>query len=675
MSSNHYQELVWGYQMSFARVRQHKFLSAIGAVILLLLIAILGVIVFSEPLARWVIEDRGSKATGRPLTIDGPLVIDWHWTYTAIHAKNIRLGNAAGYREPDMVSVDTLEFTLKPLKLLWGKLELGAVTLEKPTLILERKTLEDANWNFPSLAKDKDKSKEDDRVSDTLKINDRLTIRQGRIIFRDAIRNLALDLKVDSMSDANADVKKAAEYEFKLSGSGKLQGRPLTLDAVAGSLQSLRDPAADFPLHFKINMGKTRVEMKGVFNDPFNFSGVNVNLKITGDNLADLFYLTAIPLPPTPPYSLNGQLTKNGDVWGYSDFTGKVGESDLSGSLSYDVSRPRGFLKATLFSNVLDSADLGGFIGLPPALEAENTSAEQQQAAVEKKESSKLIPDVPLNVERLRKTDLDVTLTAKEINAPNLPFKGMEVRFLLKDGQLTLDPFSVVLADGTVDGVINIDARQDIPPMNMKLNFRKLSLNKFFENTRFATTTQGFFGGNLTLAGTGASLADVLGSSNGKTAIIISRGQISLLLIEASDVDLGEAIPLFLGKDKSTKIRCGVADFDVKDGQLNSKTFVLDTNDSTLVGNVDIDLKQEKIDARLDAKPKDNSLLSARIPITLSGNLKSPRIGLDAEKTGARGAAAIALGTLLTPFAALLAFIDTGDAKDTDCHALISAAK
>lgn len=670
--------------MSFARVRQHKLLSGIGAIIILLLIAIVSVIVFSEPLARWAIENKGSKATGRPLTIDGPLVINWHWTYTDIHAKNIRLGNAAGYREPDMVSIETLEFTLKPLKLLWGKLALGSVTLDKPTVILERKTLEEANWNFPflandkALANDKDKNKEGNRFGNALTINDRLTIRQGRIIFRDAVRDLALDVKVDSLGDASKDLKeteKSPQYEFKLSGTGKLHGRPLTLDAVAGSLQSLRDTTADFPLHFNINMGKTRVEMNGVFNDPFNFSGVNVSLKITGDNLADLFYLTAIPLPPTPPYSLNGQLTKNGDVWGYSQFTGKVGKSDLSGSLSYDVSGPRGSLKATLFSNVLDSADLGGFIGLPPALETENATAEQQRAAVEKKESSKLIPDVPLNVERLRKTDLDVTLTAKEINAPDLPFKGMEVRFLLKDSQLTLDPFSVVLADGTVDGVINIDARQDVPPMNMKLNFRKLSLNKFFENTRFATTTQGFFGGSLSLAGTGASLADVLGSSNGDTAIIISGGQISLLLIEASDVDLGEAIPLFLGKDKSTKIRCGVADFDVKDGQLNSKTFVLDTNDSTLVGKVDIDLKQEKIEARLDAKPKDNSLLSARIPITLSGNLKSPRIGLDAEKTGARGAVAIALGTLLTPFAALLAFIDAGDAKDTDCHALISAAK
>jgi uncharacterized protein involved in outer membrane biogenesis len=118
-----------------------------------------------------------------------------------------------------------------------------------------------------------------------------------------------------------------------------------------------------------------------------------------------------------------------------------------------------------------------------------------------------------------------------------------------------------------------------------------------------------------------------------------------------------------------------VIDFDVQDGMLNSKTLVLDTNDSLLVGRVAVDLKREKINARLDAKPKDNSILSARIPITLSGDLKSPSIGLDSKKVGARGAAAVALGTLLTPFAAMLAFIEVGDAKNADCRALITAAE
>jgi uncharacterized protein involved in outer membrane biogenesis len=167
----------------------------------------------------------------------------------------------------------------------------------------------------------------------------------------------------------------------------------------------------------------------------------------------------------------------------------------------------------------------------------------------------------------------------------------------------------------------------------------------------------------------------VLATSNGDLALIMSGGEISLLLIEAADLDIGQALPLFLGKDKSTRINCGVMNFNVKDGLLSSNVVALDTKDSLLVGNVDIDLKDEMIDARLDAKPKDNSLLSLRIPITITGDLKSPSIGIDKEKTANRGVTAIVLGALLTPFAALLAFVEDGDAPDANCRALIRDAR
>jgi len=322
---------------------------------------------------------------------------------------------------------------------------------------------------------------------------------------------------------------------------------------------------------------------------------------------------------------------------------------------------------------LLDSHDLGGFIGLSAS--GKNAAPEQKAEAAKKKASSKLIPDVPLKLNRLRSTDMDVTLNAAKINAPGLPFKGMNVRFDLQNGLLKLDPLKVVLADGTVDGSIEIDGSKDVPPMKMNLNLRSLSLKQFFGNTRFKDTTRGLFGGKINLSGTGASLADVLATSNGELTIIMSGGKMSLLLVEASDLDVGQALPLFLGEDKSTAIRCGVADFDVKDGILKSKVFVLDTNDSLLTGNVGIDMKRELINAKLDAKPKDNSLFSAQTPITVSGKLKKPSVGIDAVDAGARGTAAVVLGALLTPFAAIIPFIETGKVQNANCRSLISNAE
>ncbi len=662
----------------FQSVREHKVISVIGGIVLVLVLMIIGLIVFSETLVRSLVEGQGSKAIGRDLTINGPLSVEWRWNYTSVHAEGIRLSNAAGYKEPDMVAIESLDLTFKPLKLLVGKLEFGDISILKPIIILERKSADDANWNLPIFSAA-------NAVGETVTPDDRhefpliktLELKEGRLVFRDALKNLQLDLKLDSVSgvggDAQGDNATDKKRGFTISGDGTLQDKPFTLDASGGSLETLRDSNVDFPLQLKLVMGETVINVKGTFNDPIKFSGANASLKITGDSLANIFYLTAIPLPPTPPYSLEGQLVKHEDTWSYNNFSGKVGGSDLSGNLSYDVGGDRGFLKADLMSNVLDSVDLGGFIGLSP--DTEDATSAQKEAAAEKKASPKLIPDVPLKVERLRATDLDITLNAKKIDAPGLPFKGMEVRFYLKDGQLQLNPLKVVLADGTVEGTIDVDARPDIPPMTMNLNLHRLSLTQFFANTRFESTTKGVFGGNLTLKGTGTSLADVLATSNGEMKVIMSGGQISQLLIEASDVDIGQALPLFLGKDKSTTIRCGVIDFDVTDGMLKSKTVVLDTADSLLQGKVGVDLKREKLDVRLDAKPKDNSILSARIPITVSGELKSPRVGVDAKKVGARGAAAVALGTLITPFAALLVFIEDGDAKNADCRALMAESK
>lgn len=656
-------------------IRRHKIISALVAVALALLLVLLLMVIFAEPLIRSLTERKGSEQLGRELRIEGAFNIDWHWGYTRVHAEKIRLGNAPGYPDPNMLLVQQLDFGIRPLKLLVGRLEFGDILIQQPFLVLERKSLTDYNWNFPALSSA-------NAAKETLSPDDRhdfpiirsLKIQQGKFIYRDAPKGMDLDMALDSVSGQDAAGAEAgsSKLPLQLRGKGSLQHQTFLVEASGGAIENLRDTNQAYPLAFKLTMGATHVTMSGTFKNPVRLSGIDASLKITGHTLSDLFYLTAIPLPPTPPYSLNGRLTKNGGVWGYEKFEGKVGGSDLSGTLSYDTSGERGFLRADLLSQVMDSRDLGGFIGLSPS--GENAAPEQKQAAAAKKASPKLIPDVPLKLERLRATDLDVKLRADKIAAPNLPFNGMEVRFNLRNGYLKLDPLKLMLADGSLEGKVEVDAQKDVPPMQVDLTIRKLSLARFFANTRFADTTEGVFGGHVKLAGSGTSLADVLAVSNGEITLIMNGGRISRLLIEAADIDIAQALPLFLGKDKATHIRCGVVDFDVHNGQLDSKVFVLDTNDSLLVGNLGMDFKNERLDGRLDAKPKDSSIFSAQIPITISGPLKSPKVGLEGKRLGGKALAVGALAALLNPLAALLPFVERGDAQDADCRALIANA-
>lgn len=653
--------------MHYKRISWQKIMLVISIILAMIVLALAAVIIFPEPLARWLIETQGEKRLGWELKIDGDMDIRWRWTNTAVYTENIRLANAPDYPEPDMMTLKSLDLTFSPAKLLIGKLEFGHITLDSLYLVLDKKSENETNWNFPALAKDDDKIPvTEDRHE--IPLIGKLQLKNGNLIYRDAVGGLNLDLKLDSVvgEGGDDDGNKRPVDGFNVTGTGAIQEQNFELEAAGGSLETLRDTTAPFPLYLKIVMGETEVSVDGTFQDPIKLTGVDALLKISGSNLADIFYLTAIPLPPTTPYTFEGQLKKEGNVWSSENFTTRVGDSDLSGDLSYDTGSERGFFQANLVSKVLDSRDLGGFIGLDPS--AEKTVSEEEDS------DGKIIPDVPLALERLRATDLDVTLKAHEINAPSLPFKGMEVRFNLRDGHLTLDPLNVVLADGTIDGSIDINGQEEVPPMKINLNIKNISLGRFFDGTRFADTTEGVFGGSMSLSGTGASLADLLADSNGEMTIIMSGGKISRLLIEASELDIARILPLFFGSDKSTQIRCGVIDFDVNNGLLTSEIFVFDTQKSTLHGDMTIDMSEEIINAILEAKPKDGSLLSAQTPLVISGTLKNPIVGLDAKKGLARGAAAVTLGALLTPFAALLAFVDTGDGEDSDCTALINEA-
>ena len=106
----------------------------------------------------------------------------------------------------------------------------------------------------------------------------------------------------------------------------------------------------------------------------------------------------------------------------------------------------------------------------------ETAAPEQKQQARKEQASPRLLPDTPVDLGRLRAADMDVTLKIDKLDAPNLPFNGMDVRFDLKEGILKINPMKLVLADGTASGNLTFDGRKDIPHAVMSLDLKKLKL-------------------------------------------------------------------------------------------------------------------------------------------------------------------------------------------------------
>jgi len=157
--------------------------------------------------------------------------------------------------------------------------------------------------------------------------------------------------------------------------------------------------------------------------------------------------------------------------------------------------------------------------------------------------------------------------------------------------------------------------------------------------------------------------------------VVIPHGELNEALAELTGINVLRGLGLLLSKgDARTEVRCGIIDFKDQQGMLKTTTVYLDTTNVLITGRGDINLNSEALNLALQGDPKKLRLLRLRSPVTLTGTLLKPAVGVKADKLAEQAGVAAALGAVLTPVAAAIAFIDPGLAKNKDCSSVLAQA-
>ena len=247
------------------------------------------------------------------------------------------------------------------------------------------------------------------------------------------------------------------------------------------------------------------------------------------------------------------------------------------------------------------------------------------------------------------------------------------MHLLLDKGVLTIDPLTFVLDRGKFAGTVKIDARKNVPESTLDMRMANIDLSQFKSPAMTSSPLTGFLEGRIRLTGAGDSVHKFASSAQGAISVIVPQGEIEAGIAELTGINVTRGLGLLLGdKDQKTEIRCSVMDFQSQQGTLAEKTFFVDTTDVLISGRGDINLQDEKLNLELKGDPKHIRFTRVRAPITVGGTLAHPSIGVDVKKLAGQGTVAAALGTLLTPVAAVIAFIDPGLAKNKDCASALS---
>ncbi|AOI58997.1 AsmA family protein [Burkholderia diffusa] len=475
-------------------------------------------------------------------------------------------------------------------------------------------------------------------------------------------------------SGAAAPAKPAGPtYAFGLKVDGRYKNVPISGTGKVGGVLAVENTTQPFPLQADVKAGDTRLAIVGTLTDPMHLAALDLRLWLQGTSMSHLYQITGITLPDTPPYATEGRLIGNikqhASTFRYEDFNGRVGGSDLRGTLTWAQREPRPKLSGELVSNLLQFSDLAPVIG------ADSAASKAKRGDTTRQPPDRVLPVATFRTERWSAIDADVKFTGRKlIKSPQLPITNLYTHILLQDGVLSLEPLQFGVAGGTLATNAHLDGSRTPLKGRFTLAARHLRLKQLFPTQKVMQTALGEINGDASLSATGNSPAALAATSTGEVKALVTNGRISLLLMEAAGLNVANVVYEKLFGTRDVNINCAAMDFVANDGMLEPKVFALDTDDALINVDGPINLRDESIDLKIHPHTKGFRVFSLRSPLYAKGTFKNPKVGVDAGALALRAGAVVGLG-LINPFAALIPLIAPSNNRDVPCSELFGQMK
>lgn len=397
-------------------------------------------------------------------------------------------------------------------------------------------------------------------------------------------------LRSDFEVDVKTQDRDGQEPVLLAEAHGTYAGQPIEAQMTGGAILNLRDKAKPWPVELQLRSGDTTFALRGTLREPLKLRGADLRVEFAGKDMADLIPLTGVPFPSTPPFRLEGKADYAEGRVRLFDAEGKVGRSDIGGSLTVSTAGSQPDVTADLRSRSVDLADLGGLIGTQPGGANTPGQTPQQRAARARAEAnSKLLPTTPVNLPRLTAANVHLRYRAERIQGRGMPFDTLRAEVDIVDGVVSLHPVSFGIGQGqlTATGTLTPQEGGGLHA-TIEVELRRADLARLLGAA--GAGGAGTLGGVARLEGSGKSLSEILGRGNSEATVVTVGGNISSFLADLSGLQFGKALLSALGIPARESIECLIADFALQRGTLRNRTLLLDTEAHVVTGDGSLDL-------------------------------------------------------------------------------------
>ena len=607
---------------------------------------------YKEEIATAVAEQ-----TGRTLTIEGDIDLSV-FPWLGLDVGPTQFSNAAGFDEPAMARMETVQVRVKLLPLLRKQLEVDKVHLSGLQLYLAKDKNGQPNWadlSGATEAKDKDKAATaaapdskggglerlsiggieitdasihwDDESTDSRYVVNDLSLTTGAIEPGEAF-DLDLQLQlastqpvIDTGLSLAGELLIAADFSAVIVTAAKLQvdarGDSLPAGQVSATLTtdiSLGLEAQTLLLP-NIELETLGLQITGsvsgtdISSDEPRFNGT---LAIAGFDPRKVLQALGEEALVTADDSALGkadaQLAWDASLQHFAAtaLTAHLDETTLNGDLkvkSFDA-------PAITFALALDQIDVDRYLP-PPSSSDGDSSAENKQAkapgAKGKKGTGKAsAKSGELPLESLRQLDLNGKMTIGQLKAFNLRSRDVEIHIKADDGVLKISPLNAQLYDGAAAVDLKLDVRNDTPRVSVKESLTGVQAGPLLKDLTGDDPILGTATVKADLNGTGINADEILKTLQGTAKFSFKEGAINGVNIAAL---IREAQATLGGEPAPKQEQPNRTDFALLSGSATVKKGLVKNDDllmkSPLLridGAGEVSLPKETIDYTLTTK-------------------------------------------------------------------------
>ncbi|MBB4303602.1 uncharacterized protein involved in outer membrane biogenesis [Rhodobium orientis] len=475
-----------------------KWLIGLGVVF-----AVLVVIAVAVPMAvpKATVKDQIigqiESATGWRLRIDGDISVS-ALPFLKLEATDVGLSGAAGADGIEFLTVREIRFGLSLFSLLSGVVDVTGITLVQPNVFLEvdpagrqswapRRALETIAGAAPAESAPDDTGEDiggDGGFSlDRLRFG-AIEIRDGLAVWHDRRTGVKQTLAELNVTASMPSVNDAATLE----GSLTWNGIPVELDLSAGDPKALAEGRAS-SVTGTLAAADANLAVDGslALEPAPTFKG---RIEAEADDLAGTLAAFKMPVPDMPAlgeFTLATAVAYGPDAASLSDFTARLDETTLTGSVDAALDGPRPKISGAL---ALDRIDLDRF-------KASGGGGNDKKGAGGKGDTG------AIDLAPLGQADADLTLRIGSLSGGDVTVADIAGSVKLANGKLDLDIAQTRLLGGTAALTLAADGSGKAPAFSGTLRSTGLSLPDLLQLAGRSDPVGGTLETDLTFAASG----------------------------------------------------------------------------------------------------------------------------------------------------------------------------